>query len=594
MNGFLALIYLAVCAGFVVYLLKKLIGLFFRKGKIYLYDEAGRKRFWGYMKYSKTKDIYSVYGPSGKWQERRIGEVQVKDDGLAWVRCWKHGDMPDELPYELGYVNLRGEVFTSGHQRIGYAGQTSGCPDTDGVTGWKELYLKRHADIFLCQVPEGVVRSNGGEDASADKGEPRPDKRFGHCVETGRFSPRRNDEYTLIARSAAFLLLYHKNNFLKPAEEERTVGLYAWGDTALLSSVIFMTVYGLLYLMAPHYILFPFIGERLSFIAAMLLMYLLVWTVAREVKIELSLNEKPVGWWLSLFNSNVGLKGYNWLIQVFAWTGLLLSTFAFGGDFAPLMLALAIGIYVNERTYPRKVWDVLTRFVYLPDATLTVPDDEGETVRCYEWELDSRTDKSVRTCLQLRFKQEEIDRLRAENPFRQGNDFYRHVERMFARKTDPRYLAIINQHIARLSDEHKLTLLESVQFILDFVQEPNIVYQGDAESTSLEEYVRFPEETLFDKAGDCDCKAMLAAALFHNAGFRVLYLVSDTHAAVAVECRPEWFGGWDNPSLSDGLVVHEGHHYYFCETTGDRFRVGDINGKISDFKYMKRIDLETN
>lgn len=587
MSSFLALIYIAVIGGFWLYLLKKLIGLFFSKGKLYLYDESGRKRFWGYLKYSKTKNVYSVYGPSGKWREGRIGEVQVKADGLAWVRCWKNGDTPDELPYEVGYANLQGEVFTSDHQRIGYAGQTAGHPDPEGVTDWRELYLRRRADIFLCQVPGGSVCNEGGGESNQP---PLPDKRFGHCIETGRFGPRRPDEYTLIARSAAFLLLYHKNNFFKPAEEERTVGFYAWGDTALLSSVVFMAIYGLFYLISPQYILFPFIGERLSFIAAMLLAFLLVWTAVREVKIELSLNEQPVGWWLALFNSNVGLSGYNWLIQVFSFAGLLLSTFAFGGDFAPLMLALWIGITVNERTYPRKIWEVQTRFVYLPDTTLVAPSDEGEVVRSYEWELDSRSGKAVQTFLQLRFKEEEINRLRAENPFRQGNDFYNHIDRMLAYPTDRQHLAIINQHIARLSDENKLTLLESIQFILDFVQEPNIQYKKDDESTSFEEYVRFPDETLFDKAGDCDCKAMLAAVLFRDAGLRVLYLVSDTHAAVAVECRPEWFGGWDNPMLSEGLIVHEGRHYYFCETTGDRFRVGDINGKISDFNYMKRIE----
>jgi hypothetical protein len=79
--------------------------------------------------------------------------------------------------------------------------------------------------------------------------------------------------------------------------------------------------------------------------------------------------------------------------------------------------------------------------------------------------------------------------------------------------------------------------------------------------------------------------------LFHNAGLRVLYITSDTHAAVAVECRPEWFGNWNNPGLADGLLLHQGRHYYFCETTGDRFRVGDTNSDISKFNYIKLIDI---
>lgn len=570
MNGIIGLVYITVVIGVAVYLFKKLIGLLFPKSKIYIYDDEGRKQYWGYVKYNRAQKKYRVFGKTGNALNKCMGEIQVKDDGLAWARCWKRGYSPDELPYELGYVNLEGRVFTTDHQPVGHVGQGLEQADTDGVRKWYELFLKRHADVFLPAIT---------------------DQPFAHCVETGRFKKRKINQHTLLARAAAFIALYRHNDLLKPNEEERTVRVYAWGDTALLASVVFMAIYGLVYLISPGYIMFPFVGERLSFLLAMLLLYLLTWAVMREIKIELSLDEKPIGWWLALLNSNVGLSRHNWLIQVFATGGLILSVFAFGGDFAPLMLALLIGITVNERTYYRRVWEVQTRFAYLPDTTITPPEDEGEIVRQYEWELDSIYQRQLRTTLQLRFKEVEMNELRSKNPFRQGNDFYNHVERMFKEDVDRHHLAIINRHIASLSNEHRLTMLESIQFILDFVQEPNIRYAHDNESTSFIEYVRYPDETLYDKVGDCDCKAMLAAALFHDAGLRVLFITSDTHAAVAVECRPEWFGSWDNPGLSDGLLLHQGRHYYFCETTGDRFKVGDTNDDISKFKYIKLIDI---
>lgn len=591
MNGITGLIYVTVIIGIAVYLFKKLIGLLLPQSKIYIYDNEGRKQYWGYVKYSRAQKKYRVFGPTGNALSRCMGEVQVKDDGMAWVRCWKRGYSPDELPYELGYVNLQGRVFTSEHQPVGHVGQNSKEPETDGVTKWYELFLMRHAEVFLQiaakannMTPDATQDSTSSEDTSSEPP-------FAHCVETGRFGKRKVNQHTLLARAAAFILLYRHNGLLKPDEEERTVRVYAWGDTALLASVVFMGIYGLIYLLSPGYILFPFIGERLSFLAAMLLLYLLVWAVTREVKIELSLDEKPVGWWLALLNSNVGLSRHNWLIQTFATGGIILSVFAFGGDFAPLMLALLIGVTVNGKTYPRRVWEVQTRFAYLPDTTITPPEDDGEIVRQYEWELDSNNDRRLRATLQLRFKEEDINLLRSRNPFRQGNDFYNHVELMFKEDVDRHHLAIINRHIASLSNEHQLTMLESIQFILDFVQEPNIRYAHDEETTSFTEYVRYPDETLYDKVGDCDCKAMLAAALFHNAGLRVLYITSDTHAAVAVECRPEWFGNWNNPGLADGLLLHQGRHYYFCETTGDRFRVGDTNSDISKFNYIKLIDI---
>lgn len=572
MNGIIGLVGIVVIIGASVYLLKKLFGLLcFPKSKIYIYDEEGRKQYWGYVKYNRAQKKYYVFGQIGNALNKRMGEIQVGDDGMARVRCWKRGYSPDELPYELGYVNLQGEIFTLEHQLVGNVGQSLGEPDTNGVTKWYEFFLIRHAEVFLQAFPV------------------RP---FAHCAERGRFKKRKVNQHTLLSRAAAFIALYRHNDLLKPNEEERTIYVYAWGDTALLASIVFMGIYGLIYLLSPGYILFPFIGERLSFLAAMLMLYLLIWTVMREMKIELSLSERPVAWWLALLNSNVGLSRYNWLIQVFTTGGLLLSVFVFGGDFAPLMLALLVGITVNGRTYYRQVWEVQTRFAYLPDTTITPPEDEGEVVRRYEWELDSNNnDRRLRTTLQLRFKETEINRLRSRNPFRNGNDFYNHVEHMFKEDIDRHHLSIINRHIASLSNEHQLTMLESIQLILDFVQEPNIRYAYDEESTSFTEYVRYPDETLYDKVGDCDCKAMLAAALFHDAGLRVLYITSATHAAVAVECRPEWFGDWNNPGLADGLLVHQGRHYYFCETTGDRFRVGDINCDLSQFKYIKLIDI---
>ncbi|WP_455961968.1 transglutaminase-like domain-containing protein [Bacteroides bouchesdurhonensis] len=571
MNGIIGLVYITVSIGIVVYFFKKLIGLLLPKSKIYIYDDEGRKQYWGYVKYNRAQKKYRIFGQTGNILSKCMGEIQVKDDGMAWVRCWKRGYSPDELPYELGYINLEGRVFTSDHQSVGHVGQTSDTPETNGVTKWYEFFLIRHAEVFLQSSPVHLL--------------------FAHCMETGRFKRRKINQHTLLARAAAFISLYRCNDLLKPGVEESTVRIYAWGDTALLASVVFMGIYGLIYLMSPGYVMFPFIGERLSFLVAMLLLYLLTWAVMREIKIELSLDEKPIGWWLALLNANIGLSRLNWLIQVFAMGGLILSVFAFGGDFAPLMLALLIGIIVNERTYYHRVWDVQTRFAYLPDTTIIPPEDEGEIVRQYEWELDSNCDCQLRTTLKLRFKEADIAQLRSQNPFRQGNDFYNHLEHMFKEEIDRHHLAIINQHIASLSNEYRLTMLESIQFILDFVQEPNIRYAYDDESTSFTEYVRYPDETLFDKMGDCDCKAMLAAALFHDAGLRVLYITSDTHAAVAVECRPEWFGNWNNPGLSDGLLLYQGRYYYFCETTGDRFRVGDINGDISKFTYTKLIDI---
>ena len=84
---------------------------------------------------------------------------------------------------------------------------------------------------------------------------------------------------------------------------------------------------------------------------------------------------------------------------------------------------------------------------------------------------------------------------------------------------------------------------------------------------------------MFDKRGDCDCKAVLAAALFRNAGYRVAFIMSNEHAAIAVACPSEWFRISNADYLkkeNQALVDKDGAFYYFCETTGDSFRIGDF------------------
>lgn len=569
MGGLLNIIYFCISVGFIVYLLIKFLGLFSKKCNIYLYDLEGNKNFWGCVKYFRSSKIYRVYGTNGESSDKFLGEVQIKQDGNAWIHCWKNGYNLDELSYTLGYVTPDGEIYSSTGEFVGQVGQNPDKKDINGVTSWIDLFLRRHADVFSVSQNAPVA----------------------HCIETGRFNSIRRGELTMLARAAGFILLYMNEGYLKPQEEERTTQIYAWGDTALPAAIIFMFVYGILYILSPNYIMFPFLGERISFLIAMFLVYLLIWAFIRELKIELLLDGKSVSGWLHLFNSNIGLYRCNWLIKVFAFAGLTISVFAYGGDFAPLLLAVLVGIITCERTYQRKVWDIQTRFSFIPDYTNVPPENIGEVVRYYNWTLDSPYREPINANLELHFKECEINDLRAKNPFRQGNDFYNHVERMFEEELDTTHLVLINRYISELSAQYQLTMIESIQFILDFVQKPNIDYVSDIDSTAFLEYVRYPDEVLYDKAGDCDCKAMLAASLFHNAGLRVLYLVSENHAAVAVQCQPEWFGNWTEAYICKGLKLYEGKYYYFCETTGDGFRVGDINSDINEFYYVKLLDI---
>ena len=132
-----------------------------------------------------------------------------------------------------------------------------------------------------------------------------------------------------------------------------------------------------------------------------------------------------------------------------------------------------------------------------------------------------------------------------------------------------------------------------VQFVLNFVQTPNFSYQIDEECESIgfqKEYMRFPDETLCDKEGDCDCKSFLAASILHCLGYNVIFMLSKKlkHAAIAVECKDEWFDFIGYSNIENVKLEYNGRNYLYCESTGEGNRVGDIKegDSIKDFETI--------
>lgn len=137
-----------------------------------------------------------------------------------------------------------------------------------------------------------------------------------------------------------------------------------------------------------------------------------------------------------------------------------------------------------------------------------------------------------------------------------------------------------------------------LQFALDFCQKPNINYKIDEDSIGInynevsKEYMRFPDEVLYDKEGDCDCKSSLTIALFRELGYKTLFMMSKKyeHAAVGVEYKPSL-------KLALGITgdnvvrKHDGIDYLYCETTNDGFRLGEIKEgyTIQDFEQVMQI-----
>lgn len=137
---------------------------------------------------------------------------------------------------------------------------------------------------------------------------------------------------------------------------------------------------------------------------------------------------------------------------------------------------------------------------------------------------------------------------------------------------DDRYIDQMFQQINSAALGAHFTEAQKLNFLVAFVQ--SLPYTVDSETTPWDEYPRYPIETLFDRGGDCEDTSILAAALLDRMGYDVALLVLENakHMAVGV-------------SISDiygRYYEYAGKRYFYLETTGDGWEIGQIPPTISD------------
>ncbi len=103
-----------------------------------------------------------------------------------------------------------------------------------------------------------------------------------------------------------------------------------------------------------------------------------------------------------------------------------------------------------------------------------------------------------------------------------------------------------------------------VNYIASFAQDIRYATDDDSDPTCAE-YPRFPIELLVDGQGDCEDKAILAAAILDEIGVEVALLRLPNHMAVGVH-------------LPEDATAFEYYldEYYFLETTRNRWVVGKV------------------
>ncbi len=104
---------------------------------------------------------------------------------------------------------------------------------------------------------------------------------------------------------------------------------------------------------------------------------------------------------------------------------------------------------------------------------------------------------------------------------------------------------------------------DRVDFVLSFVQ--SLPYTHDDVTTGYDEFRRYAIETLVEGGGDCEDTTILVAAILRGLGEKTALIFTPGHIALGVS------GNFSGASVADN-----GTTYYYCETTGTGWTVGDL------------------
>lgn len=402
------------------------------------------------------------------------------------------------------------------------------------------------------------------------------------------------------ARACAYALLANRCPQRKYKEYYKNQP-YGWRDTALLSTVIYSVIFIILYVVNTGIFQKPLLGHDLLAVIILTIAYFMLWVLVRMIKIDAI--ENGYSWQpkLDLLNKNLGMHGMDLSIIIMGAISIYFTFFYYDYDLIPLIIAIMSGVGINMSLKSNnKRWVITSTFIENDEideeVDVEVQNPKGDIARTYDWQMDPRF-KNLKGSLTLYFNANEMEDVRHCNPFfSQRHDKIDKVvilEMFHFLKAHKLFLArvrYIADYISRIATKNDLTPAEKLQFALDFVQEPNVRFIENKDCKTVnyyESYIRYPDETLYDKEGDSNSKSLLAAMLFHTMGFDVMYLNSykHKHAAIGIRIRESDFkDGWYPNAIE--TFVDNGQRYIFCETSGDNFTLGkSINGMdVEDFE----------
>ncbi len=137
----------------------------------------------------------------------------------------------------------------------------------------------------------------------------------------------------------------------------------------------------------------------------------------------------------------------------------------------------------------------------------------------------------------------------------------------FLTTTEDYYIKMLADKLNQTTTDLGYSSYDQVSFVLAFVQ--SLPYTSDNVTEGYNEYPRFPIETLVDSGGDCEDTSILFATITLIMGYGTVYINPPNHYAVGILGDNLKGTYWEYPSGSNRT-------YYYCETTGDNFKIGQL------------------
>ena len=128
---------------------------------------------------------------------------------------------------------------------------------------------------------------------------------------------------------------------------------------------------------------------------------------------------------------------------------------------------------------------------------------------------------------------------------------------------DDEYLSTMIEEFDDIVAEEGYDENQKINLVVSFIQ--SLPYTSDDVTTGFDEYARYPIETLVHDGGDCEDTSILASALLDLMGFDVVLINLPGHVAIGVAV-----------DASGTYWPHEGTQYFYVETTGEGWEIGEV------------------